>query len=144
MANTKQNYLQMMVKNYGENWVVTQTPDNIQRSSKRIIKEIAKGCYDYEKQGQYFLNLKFLENLIIGLTNELEINTLNLTACRFMYQYYPNTPNLAQQINHLDAVVRLFDLVISRLKWVKETNNIGYMVDLAGLMYTDRKHLDLI
>ena len=144
MAN-KQNYLQMVTKNgEDENWSVLQTPENIQRSSKRIIKEIAKGLYDYEKQGKFFLDMKFLENLIIGLTNELEINTLNLNACRFYYQYYPQIPNLGPHILHLEALVRLFSLVIERLNYVKMTGNIGYMVDLPGLMYTDRKHLDII
>lgn len=144
MANTKLNYLQMMEKNYGEQWSVMQTPENIQRSAKRIIKEIAKGQYDYEKQGTYFLDMKFLENLIIGLTNELEINTLNLNACRFMYQYYPQTPNLGQHVLHLEALSRLFSIVLERLNYVKMTGNIGYMVDLPGLMYNDKKHLDII
>lgn len=140
----KQNYLQMMERNYGENWSVMQTPENIQRSAKRIIKEIAKGQFDYEKQGKYFLDMKFLENLIIGLNNELEINTLNLNACRFMYQYYPQTPKLGEYIIHLEALYKLFSIVIERLNYVKMTGNIGYMVDLPGLMYNERKHLDVI
>ena len=144
MANNKTNYLQMMVKNYGESWSVTQTPENIQRSSRRIIKEIAKGMYDYEKQGQLFLEPKFLENLIIGLTNELEINTLNLFSCQFCYQYYPQIPNLGSHVLHLQAIDRMYKLVIERLNYVKMTGNIGYMVDLPGLMYNDRKHLDLL
>ena len=138
----RMNYLQMMEKNYGDNWTVMQTPENIQRSSKRIIKEMAKGQIDYAKQGKYFLDMKFMENLIIGLSNELEINTLNLVSCRFFYQHNPQFAVMGQHIAHLEALDSEFRIVLERLSYVKNTGEVGWLVDLPGLMFANKKHLD--
>ncbi len=135
-------YIGNMVSQYGEDWTARVTPDAIQRSTKRIVKEIAKGSIDYEEFGQQFLDLKFIENLIIGITNELEINTLNLTACHFYYAYYPCTPNMSNHINHLERVNYIYNVILERLNYVKASENIGYMVDIPGLLYADRRHLE--
>lgn len=137
-------YIANMMNQFGEDWTVRLTPDAIQKSTKRIVKEIAKGLIDYEEYGKQFMNLKFIENLIIGITNELEINTLNLNACRFYYSYYPQTPNMGAHIMHLDRVNYIYLTILERLNYVKTTGNIGYMVDIQGLLYSDRKHLELL
>lgn len=135
-------YIGNMVSQYGEDWTARITPDAIQRSTKRIVKEIAKGSIDYEEFGQQFLDPKFIENLIIGITNELEINTLNLNACQFHYQYYPYIPNMSNHINHLARVNYIYSVILERLNYVKVSENIGYMVDIPGLLYADRRHLE--
>ena len=137
-------YIGNMMSQYGEDWAARITPDAIQKSTKRIVKEIAKGSIDYEEYGQQFLNPKFIENLIIGITNELEINTLNLNACRFYYSYFPNIPNMGTHINHLDRVCYIYAVILERLNYVKISENIGYMVDIPGLLYSDRRHLEAL
>ena len=136
------NYITMNENRMGQNWINIIQPENIQRSTKRIVKEIAKGQVDYEKQGMYFQDMKFLENLIIGISNELEINTLNYSACMFYYQYYPMTPNMGPHINHLERVIYIYNTILERLQYVKATRNIGYMVDIQGLLFNDKKHIE--
>lgn len=138
------NYITMNENRMGENWVNLVQPENIQRSTKRLVKEITKGQIDYEKSGKYFQDMKFLENLIIGITNELEINTLNYNACMFYYQYFPQTPNLGPHIGHIERVIYIYSSILERLNYVKSTGNIGYMVDIQGLLFNDRKHVENI
>jgi hypothetical protein len=131
-----------MVTQFGEDWAARVTPDAIQRSTKRIVKEIAKGSIDYEQYGQQFMEPKFIENLIIGITNELEINTMDLTACQFYYAHFPSTPNMGNHIQHLSRVYYIYNVVLERVNYVKLSGNIGYMVDIPGLLYSDRKHVE--
>lgn len=144
MAKGYINYIQMMINQYGEDWIVRITPENIQRTTKRLVKEIAKGNINYEEVGRFFLDMKFLENLIIGITNELEINTLNLNACSFYYSYYPSIPNMGAHINHLERVNYIYSVILERLNYVKASGNIGYMIDIPGILFNDRKHLDVL
>ena len=135
-------YISNMLSQFGEDWIARVTPEAIQRSTKRIVKEITKGSIDYEAYGQQFMNPKFIENLIIGISNELEINNMNLAACRLYYSYYPSTPNMGNHINHLDRVCYAYSTILERLNYVKVSGNIGYMVDIPGLLYSDRKHIE--
>ena len=135
-------YIGNMVAQFGEDWAARVTPDAIQRSTKRIVKEIAKGSIDYEQYGQQFMEPKFIENLIIGITNELEINTMDLAACQFYYAHFPSTPNMGNHIQHLSRVNYAYHVILERINYVKYSGNIGFMVDVPGLLYTDRKHIE--
>lgn len=136
------SYIQMMINQQGEDWIVSTTPERIQQSCKRILKDMVKGTIDYEKHGKYFLDLKFMENLIIGVSNELEINTLNYNSCVFYYQYFPQTPNLGTHIYHLERLGCIYTTVLEKLNAVKMTGNIGYLTDISGLLFNDRNHLN--
>ncbi len=136
------SYIQMMYNQQGEDWIINVRPEDIQRSCKRVVKDMVKGTIDYEKFGKYFLDIKFMENLIIGLTNELEINTLNYNACKLYYSYYPNTPNLGTHIYHLERILYIYNIIYERLNWVKSTGNVGYLTDISGLLFNDRNHLN--
>ena len=100
-----------------------------------------RGFIDYDKCGYIFLDPKFTENLIIAIRNELEINTLNYNACTLYYQYYPATPNITVHIAHLEAVCRIYYTILQKLDIVKMTNNVGNLVDIPGLLFSDRNHL---
>ena len=144
MAKRKPCYIENMIQRFGDNLTALITPDSIQKSTKRIVKEIAKGNVPYGEVGNYFLDNKFLENLIIGINNELEINTLNYQACCYYYQVFPQTPNMGTHILHLERVLFIYGLIAERLQWIKQTGNIGYMVDVNAMLFNDRKHVDLI
>ena len=136
------SYIQMMINNNGDDWIIALRPEDIQRSSKRIVKDMVRGIIDYESTCKYFLDLKFMENLIIGVSNELEINTLNMNACKFYYQYFPQVPNLGTHIYHLERVVFIYSTILERLNMVKATGNIGYMPDINAILFNDRNHLN--
>ena len=143
MANNNQptSFIQQMINQRGQDWIVTMTPENIQKNAKRIVRDIARGFIDYDKCGYIFLDPKFTENLIIAIRNELEINTLNYNACTLYYQYYPATPNITVNIAHLEAVCRIYYTILQKLYIVKMTNNVGNLVDIPGLLFSDRNHL---
>lgn len=135
------SYIGNMISQYGDDWIVALSPDNIQRSTKRIVKDMIRGI-NYETYGKYFLDSKFLENLIIGVSNELETNTLNYNACKFYFQYYPMIPNIQPHIYHLERVCFIYSTILVRLQQVKLTGNVGYLTDISALLYNDRNNLN--
>ena len=138
----KNSYIQMMIAQRGTEWLTMIRPEEIQNSTKRIVKDMVKGNIEYEKYGNVFLDLKFMENLLIGVSNELESNTFNYNGCMMLYNAYPSTPNLAQHVNHLSRLVYIYSLIKNKLEMVKAYGSIGYLTDIPGLLYNDRNHLN--
>lgn len=136
------SYIQMMVNQNGDEWILALRPEDIQRSTKRIVKDMVRGTIDYQNHGKFFLDPKFMENLIIGVSNELEINTLNYNACQFYYQYFPQTPNIQPHIYHLERTCYIYNIILSRLNAVKMYGNVGYMTDISALLFNDRNNLN--
>lgn len=135
------NYFKQMIDRYGENFISIITPDQIQSSAKRIIKELIKGDFDIEKCGQYFLDLKFLDNLIIAVTNELETTTLYYNAVCFYGSYYQDIPNITVHQTHLYTLCKIYTVMQGILQRVKYTGNIGCLTDASALLYNDRNHI---
>lgn len=138
----KNNYIKQMQNTYGENWIVALKPEDIQRAGRRIVKEIVKGDYDYQESGNYFLDLKFLDNIIISVQNDLDMYTLYYNAVSFYKQYYPTIPNIGIQQNHLGTLCYIYSTILNRLQMVKNSENIGWMADVSGLLYSYRNHLN--
>lgn len=136
------SYIQMMYNQNGDEWINALRPEDIQRSTKRIVKDMVRGSIDYQQHGKFFLDPKFMENLIIGVSNELEINTLNYNACVFQFQYYPQIPNMQPHINHLQKICNIYSQILQRLHSVKMTGNVGYMTDITALLFNDRNYLN--
>jgi len=137
----KFNYFDQMVKQYGENWIVALKPEDIQRSAKRIVKDMVKGI-DYQVYGNYFLDGKFLDNLMIAVNNELEVNKLYLSAVTLFAQTYPYTPNIGTHLTHLKALYQIYGVIYSKLDYVKHTGSIGYLADISALLYNYKNHLN--
>ena len=138
-----QSYIAMMIANRGEDWLVMSTPENIQNSFRRIVKDMVKGIIDYEAHGKYFLDPKFMENLIIAITNELEINTLNLTSCKFYYANYPTAfTNMGTHIAHLESLDYIYRTILDKLYYTRSTGNIGYLTDISGVLFNYKNHLN--
>lgn len=142
MANKRMNYFDNMINRFGDNWIVALNSDDIQRSGKRICKELVKGQIDFEKQGNYFLDAKFIDNLIISCENELEINALYLNAVSFYQAYYPGTPQIGSAISHLQILCTVYLTILNKLKAVKQSGNIGFLADTSSMLYSYRNHLN--
>lgn len=136
------NYILNMINQRGEDWILTLKPEEIQYSAKRIVRDMVKGTINYQELGNYFLDLKFLENLIIGIQNELQNNTLHLDACNFFYMYQPNYPNLGTEIIHLQVLNRIYSVVLDKLNSIKFNRNIGVLADISGMLFSERNHLN--
>lgn len=135
------NYFKQMQDRYGENFISLITPEQIQTGAKRIVKELIKADFDLEKVGNYFLDLKFLDNMIIAISNELETTSLYYNAVSFYKNYYPDYPNIGIQQSHLFILCQIYSTVLGKLQSVKNTGNIGYLADTSALLYNYRNHL---
>lgn len=142
MAKTGRSYLDSMVKQWGDDWLVAVNPDTIQRSIKRIVRDMARNTIDYEKHGKYFLDSKFIENVIIACTNEYEEASLHYNALVFYQQYYPQIPNIGPLINHDQILMFVYSTVINKLNNVRLTNNIGELYDLGATLFQYKNHLN--
>lgn len=149
----KQCYFDNLKQTYGENWYVGLSPENIQKQSGRIFKEMVKGYIDYEKYGNYFLDGKLTDNLIISANNELEVNTLLLNALSYYANVSANCdmnvrnivqsygPTVGSEITHLEALCQIYSVLLSTLKSIRETYNIGYLANVTTLLYNVRNHI---
>ena len=137
----KSNYMDTMIAQYGENWIVSMTPEDIQRSARRLIKEMVRGYMDYEKYGKYFLDTKFLDNIIVAVNNEYELSSLHYNALCLYRNCYPNIPNLSIHVNHDYALMQIYGTVLQKLNMVKQDNNIGWLMDTAALLNQYKFHL---
>ena len=111
----KQNYFQDMEQRYQGNenaWINVITPQDIQKSAvKRIFREMVNGAYDYEKYGNYFLDSRFLENLIVAANNKLEYYTLLNNAVSMYRGYYPMYPNIGAHFSHLQNLYYIYSTI---------------------------------
>lgn len=140
--NNKQgNYITQQIQKFGENWLASQTPEIIQSNGKRIIKEMVNNKFNYEQVGKYFLDLKFLDNLIIFVQNELEINTVYFNAVAYYKQCFPAVPNIAIHENHLSCMCYIYSIILSRLEGVRDTGNLSILLDIATVLYQYKNHL---
>lgn len=141
--NNQKNFITQQIQNNDIYWINHIDPNIIQNNTRRIVKEIVNGKYNYEKIGQYFLDVKFLDNLIIGLKNELEINTLYFNAVSFYKDNCcPNYPNIIIHINHLNGLIKIYSIILDRLYMVQEYNNIGYLSDLSAVLFQYKQFLN--
>lgn len=140
----KNSFIGNMYKQYGDEWVNSMRPEDIQRQGKRIVSDMVKGNVDYEKFGKFFLDLKFLDNLIISISNELQTNELYLKAVSFYKAYSPEgqTQAVYMHESHLFNLCRIYSLVLERLQMVKVSGNIGYLADISVILFNLRNNLN--
>ena len=141
MAKNNNNYFSNMRNQRGEDWLVSVSNQDIINSTKRIVRDMIRGTIQYEKDGEAFLDSRFMENLLIGVRNELDINNMNYTGCSFFYQYYPSTPNMGGHIYALQCNLRIYGTILNKLEAVKATRDISHLIDIPGLLYNEKNYL---
>ena len=137
----KNGYIDSMVKQYGEDWIVSMKPEDIQRSTRRLVKDMVKGNVDYEKHGKYFYDPKFLENVLIAVTNELEISSLHYNALVFYKSYYPQIPQINLYINNDYAVMTVYNTIYTKLNWFRQKGDLGSFAEISPLLYQYRNNI---
>lgn len=135
-------YIESMVKTFGDDWIVAMSPETLQRQGRRIAKDMVRGSINYEVYGKYFLDAKFLENLIIACSNEYEVVSLHYNAMIMYQQYYPFIPNIMAVINHDWCESYIFGTIIQRLNNLKYSGNLGELYDIAGVLAAYKNHLN--
>lgn len=143
MAQNQNNYFTFMVRKYNdEDFVRFLKPEQIQKSAKeRIFREMARGQIDYVEFGKYFVDSKFLENLIIAANNELMNNTTIGTALQYYDSCFPGQINVVHNINRYNALCFIFNNILQRLYNVKMTSDIGYLADIQYVLTNYHKYM---
>ena len=143
MAKNKQNYFDQTIRQYGDDFIMCLTPDNIQRSAKkRIFREMIQGHIDYSVYGKYFQDPKFLENLLIAAWDELKVNTLLLNALTEYDYNHPGDNYTITQKGRYTRLVYVYNVLYTALNNVKYYGyNVGYLSSLSSVLYQDRNIL---
>ena len=138
----KGNYITQMISQYGDNFIVSITPQDIQNQGKRIVKELVKGKYNFETEGKYFLDPKFLENILIFVSNEYEINVILFNALSEYKNNHPDYPNIGAVHNHINNICYIYSVIHYKLNELKITQNIGSLYDISPMLYNFRNDLN--
>lgn len=138
----KTNYFQDMEQRYQGNenaWINVITPQDIQKSAiKRIFREMVNGGYDYEKYGQYFLDSRFLENLIVAASNKVEYYTLLNNAVLMYRNACPIYPNIGSHFTHIQNLYYIYSTIYYKLLDVRNSMNISPLIEVSPILYPYR------
>lgn len=143
MART--NYFQDMKNKYqgNEDWINLVSTQDIQKSAvKRIFKEMVNGAYDYGKEGNYFLDSRFLENLIIAAGAKLEYYTLLSNAVMMYKECCPAYPNLGAHFTHIQNLQYIYGTIYNKLMNVKFAYNVSPLIDISPATYNYRNDIN--
>lgn|SRR5574344_480075 len=134
--NQQNNYFTNMIRRYNrEDFIAQMKPEQIQRSAKeRIFREMVRGQIDYAKLGQYYLDPKFLENLLIAADNELKNNIACATALSFYDLAYPGDTLIIHNKTKFENLSFVYNCILQRLQSLKETGNVGCLTDLQFVL----------
>lgn len=141
MANNKNNnYFSQMKSQRGDDWLSTLSNENILGATKRIVRDMIRGSIQYEKDGAVFLDPRFMENFLIGIREQLKINKMNYTGCSFYYQYNPSVPDMGGHLTVLWCNVKIYEVILERLEYVKASRDISCLIDIPGILYQEKNY----
>lgn len=133
-----------MIRRYQDmpNFVNMIKPETIQRSAKeRIFREMIRGQINYSDYGQYFLDNKFLENVIIAAQDELNYNITLRDALVFFDFNCPGQQSVINARAKHENLVYVFNVILNKLMEVKFTDNIGALTDIQYVLGSYRNIL---
>lgn len=141
----KSNYFSDMENRYqgDEVWINVISPQDIQKSAvKRIFREMVNGGYDYEKYGVYFMDSRFIENLIVAASNKSEYYTLLNNSVGMYRNYYPAYPNIGSHFTHVQNLNYIYSVIYYKLLEVRNTQNIAPLLEISPILYTYRNDIN--
>lgn len=135
--NQQNNYFSSMIKRFDGNvdFVSLITPEMIQKSAKeRIFREMSKGQIKYEEYGNYFLDPKFLDNLIVAANDELNNNATVCKALEYFDLTFPGDQSVYINRVRYSCLLNIYSIIFQRLSMVKATGNIGSLTDIQYVL----------
>lgn len=130
-ANKQNNYFTSMLNKFPNgDFIYYLKPEHIQKSAKeRIFKEIIQGKIDYSIFGQYFIDSKFLENLLIASKDELNNNTLIRDALMLYDNTYPGNSFVMATRSRYESLAYIYSVLTDKFNIIKATGNVGILAD---------------
>lgn len=130
------NYFTFMEERYNsQDFVHYLKPDQIQKYAKnRIFYEMFRGDIDYSKYGHYYIDPKFLENIIVAAQDELINNTTIYNALVVYDNAYPGDQNVIKLRIRYNSLAYVYNVLVQKLVNVKVTGNIGFITDIQYVL----------
>lgn len=130
------NYFTSQIKRFqSEDFIMALKPEQIQRSAKeRIFREMVRGQIDYTQFGKYFLDNKFLSNLIIAADNELTNNAVVSSALELYDLTYPGQIEVVRNRAKHTNLCTIYRVLLDRLNAVQLTGNVGCLTDIQYVL----------
>ena len=128
----KMNYFKTNIQRFGEDFLDFKKAEEIQRDCKVIFNDMVFGNIDYEKYGMYFMEPRFLEQLIIKSEIDAKKHNLKYMALHEFSIRYNNTD--AAQLAAIEAnMFHIMNTINEQLLLVKYNNyNISYLTYLPS------------
>lgn len=142
--NKQNNYFTTMISRYNGNqdFIPFLKPEQIQKSAKeRIFREMARGQIDYSQFGSYYLDAKFLENLIVAANDEMINANVISTALYFYDTQFPGDYTVSRIRARQENLKMIYYIIYTRLCNVKFTNDIGYLTDIQYVLRDISKNM---
>lgn len=137
MAKNNGNYFTSQINKYqSQDFIPLISPEEIQRDSKRICRELIKGKIDIGKFGKYFQDSKFVDNLIIGVQSDYNFNITNLAALRFYDGNFPGSQQVIYNIYTCNILSFCYSTILVRLQMLKSSiyENVGVLTDIPIIL----------
>ena len=127
------NYFSQSIEKMGENFLAQKPTDMIRRDAKnRIFKDIVNGNIDYTKYGRYFMDSRFLNQLISTAEEELNIHRVQRMALEFYDFNFPGYPLVIELVKRERVIEYVLDMIYNYLKLVRDSNfDVGYLPQLT-------------
>lgn len=135
----KMNYFESNIQKFGQDFLDFKRTEEIQRDCKFIFRDMVFGNINYEKHGMYFMEPRFLEQLIIQSEIESRKHAIKFSA---LSEYNLNHgDNLSVQLACIEQdMYMITSTIYNQLRLVKANNyDISYLTYLPALLKDHRK-----
>ena len=144
MAKKRMNYFETNIQKFGEDFLDYKRVDEIQKDCKYLFRDMVFGNINYEKHGMYFLEPRFLEQLLIQSQIEARNHFIKRDA---LYQYNLNCNDdqgdqqltIAQLTYIENDMGIIMDTIYNYLNHVKAYNDTSCLIFLPAVLKNFRK-----
>ena len=141
MSN-KRNYFETNIQRFGVDFLDYKKVEEIQRDSKFIFRDIVFGNINYEKYGIYFMDPRFLEQLIIVSSIESKKHDIKFRALAEFDNKYPGDQITSQLVCIENGMKVIMETLYNYLSMVKKDNyNIAYLTNIPAILISYKKIL---
>ena len=141
MSN-KRNYFETNIQRFGVDFLDYKKVEEIQRDSKFIFRDMVYGNINYEKYGIYFMDPRFLEQLIIVSSIESKKHDIKFRALAEFDNKYPGDQITSQLVCIENGMKVIMETLYNYLSMVKKDNyNIAYLTNIPAILISYKKIL---
>jgi len=130
------SYFDQGVQTGGQDFIDHKTVQDLQRDAKkRIFKDLAYGNVSFEKYGCYFMDVRFMEQLIIAADEELRNHNIYCNALSLLDFTYPGEQYVIALKTKEARLVSAYAILQNSLRAVRDSGyNISALTCLASAL----------